>query len=44
MTFTRGKSDTVQPNPGHTAWGWIGAVFVLTFCALVWGVIGEFLY
>jgi len=44
MTFTRGNPDDDQPNPGDFAWGWIGAAFVLTFSALVWGVVGEFLY
>lgn len=44
MTLTRGKPDPVQPNPGHVAWGWIGAAFVLTFSALVWSIVAEFLY
>lgn len=44
MAFTRGESEQSQPNAGDFAWGWIGAAFVLTFSALVWGVVGEFLY
>lgn len=44
MTFTRGEPEQNRPNPGDFAWGWISAAFVLAFCALVWGVVGEFLY
>jgi hypothetical protein len=44
MTLSRGKAEPRRSNPGHLAWGWIAAAFVLTFSALVWGVVGEFLY
>lgn len=44
MILTRANIDHTRSTLGDLAWGWIAFGFVYTCSALVWGIIGEFLY
>jgi len=44
MTFTPHHHDRKHPNLGDIAWGVIAFVLVFASSAIVWVIVGEFLY
>lgn len=44
MTITPHEPEQKHPNLSDMAWGWIAFVLVFASSAIVWIIIGEFLY
>lgn len=44
MTFTPHQPGQKHPNLGDIAWGVIAFVLVFSSSAIVWIIVGEFLY
>lgn len=44
MSFTRDNPQQKHPNLGDIAWGVIAFVLVFASSAIVWVIVGEFLY